>query len=284
MICLTGDVHHSSLRTNDQRYLDPARDSEPQIAARYVRLVEQHGLKLTLYVTGKTLAQEWRDFEPAAASAAVEIGGHTYDGLPQTWWNKVVYRLRGLRPPSHCGAHGSPGSQRRDIGRTVEIIRRRTGRPVVAWRSHGLVHDEHTYRLLAESGIRLISDEISATRMQPERIADGLISHPMNVLPDHDHLLHAHRDRQFVAAAQRRGYGADAFGCESYPIEKWGQIVEEQVARIEAAGGVATVLMHPVCQFLADEFRTAEKLMAFFSRYRTVWASELLSGDGPCGA
>jgi len=276
MICLTGDVHHSSLGTNDQRYLDPARDSEPRIAARYVKLAGQFGLKVTLYVTGKTLAEEWGDLQTVAASPAVELAGHSYAGLPQTRWKKLWYRLRGLRPPSHCGRQGSRGRQRRDIRRTVETIRRFTGRQIVAWRSHGLVSDRHTGPLLAEAGIRLISDEISATCLRPQRTADGLLSHPINVLPDHDHLFHAHRDERFVAQAKLRGYGTDAFGCESYGVEAWADIVREQVARIEAQGGVATLLMHPVCQFLADELRTATRLFEFLARYESVWASDLL--------
>ncbi len=267
-------MHHSSLGTNDQRHL--CGDTEVRIAARYARLAEAHGLKLTLYVTGKTFVEEWPDFQPIAVSRSVEIGGHTYGGIPQTWWKKVWYRLRGLRPPSHCGAHASRAAQRRDIQKCIAVMERIVGRRIVAWRSHGLVRDEHTYPLLAESGIRLISDEISATKMWPEPIAAGLLSHSINVLADHDHLLHAHRDQAFVAQAQLRGYGADAFGCDSYPIEQWGEIVERQVEAIETRGGVATVLMHPVCQFLADRFRTAEKLFTLFARYRTVWASELL--------
>jgi hypothetical protein len=278
MICLTGDVHHSSLGTNDQRYL--SGDTEVLIAARYVQLAEAHGLKLTLYVTGKTFAGEWRDFQPVAAARLVEIGGHTYSGIPLPWWKKAWYRWRGLTPPSHSGTHGLRDVQRRDICQCLAAIKGFLHRPVLAWRSHGLVHDAHTYPLLAEAGIRLISDEISATKTRPEPTTAGLLSHPINVLPDHDHLLHAHRDQAFVAQAKRRGYGADAFGCESYPIKQWGDLVQQQVEAIESQGGVATVLMHPICQFLADGFRTAEKLFAFFARYRTVWASELLAEAG----
>jgi len=274
MICLTGDVHHGSLRTNDQRYL--SGDTEVRIAARYVRLAEAYGLKLTLYVTGKAFAEEWADLQPAVRSPAVEVGGHTYGGIPSPWWRKAWYRVRGLTPPSHAGTHGGRAGQRRDIERCLAVMRRHLERPVTAWRSHGLVFDEHTYPLLGEAGFRLISDEISATKTQPEPTVAGLLSHPINVLPDHDHLLHAHRDQAFVAQAKARGYGADAFGCDSYSIEQWGALVRQQVEAIESQGGTATVLMHPVCQFLADGLHTAEKLFAFFARFRTVWASELL--------
>ena len=275
MICLTGDVHHRSLNTNDQRYLDYPRDSEVKIACRFVRLLGQYGLKATLYVTGKTLAEEWEDFRPIAAAEEVEIGGHTYAGLPQGRVTKLWYAMRGIRPPSHGYSHGSRRKQRRDIVRTLDIIKRKTGRDVVAWRSHGLVHDRNTYPLLAACGVRLISDEISAVKLLPEETPEGLLSHPMNVPPDHDHVFHAHRDRRFVEKAKQRGYGADEFGCESYTIGDWGQIVKRQVAGIEEKGGVATVLMHPVCQFLADDFGTARRLLEFFSQYRTVWAGDL---------
>lgn len=274
MICLTGDIHHASLGTNDQRYL-PAGESEVKIAARFTRLVEQAGLKITYYVTGRTLVDEWGPFRPIAASPAVELGGHTFAGLPASVWTRLGYALRGLTPPSHGASHGPRWKQLRDIRRTIEAVRQRTGRQIVAWRSHGLVRDENTYRLLAECGLRMISDEVSATKLVPEPTPEGLISHPLNVLMDHDHLLHAHRDAAFVAAAKARGYGADAFGCESYSIQDWGQIVREQVAKIHEQGGLPTVLMHPICQYLADDFRTAAKLMDEFARYESMWASEI---------
>jgi len=278
MICLTGDIHHASLGTNDQRYLPPG-DSEVKIAARFTRLVQQAGLKITYYVTGRTMVEEWDDFRSIADAPEVEIGGHTFAGLPQTGWMRLWYRVRGLTPPSHGYCHGSRRKQLRDIRRTIEAIRQRTGRQIVSWRSHGLVRDENTYSLLAECGIRLISDEISAANLLPERLAEGLLSHPMNVLTDHDHLLHAHRDAAFVARAKARGYGADAFGCESYSIQEWGARVLEQVERIQERGGVATVLMHPICQFLADDFRTAMGMLKQFARYQSVWACELPQHD-----
>lgn len=276
MICLTGDIHHSSLGTNDQRYVDYPQDSEVKIAARFTRLVQRYGLKATFYVTGKTLEEEWEDFRSIAEAKDVEIGGHTYDGLPVNGITKLWYRVRDIRPPSHGYRHGSRRKQKRDIKRTVKIIKEKTGCDVVSWRSHGLVYDRNTYSLLAECGIRLISDEISNTTTAPEKTPEGLLSHPMNVITDHDHLLHAHRDHEFVEKAKQRGYGVDCFGCESYAIDEWGEIVKQQVARIQQSGGVATILMHPVCQFLADGFQTAETLLEFFSKYETVWARDLL--------
>ena len=62
MICLTGDIHHTSLKWNEQKYIDP-KDSEVKIACRYLKLVEEYGIKVTFYVTGKTFKEEWGDIK-----------------------------------------------------------------------------------------------------------------------------------------------------------------------------------------------------------------------------
>jgi len=94
MICLTGDVHHSSLGTNDQCYLSGG--TEVRIAARYARLAEAHGVKLTFYVTGKTLVEEWRDFQTVAVTFAfdcVSFASHL-DALGPTTWKAIVPTVR----------------------------------------------------------------------------------------------------------------------------------------------------------------------------------------------
>jgi peptidoglycan/xylan/chitin deacetylase (PgdA/CDA1 family) len=275
MICLTGDIHHSSLRINDQRFITDPGDSEPRIAARWLRLVEKHGLKVTFYVTGRTLAEEWDAFRPIAESPRVEIGGHTYRGLPRPLGARVRTFLTGRATLSHSLSHGSRARQKRDVERMIAIVERRTGRRIRCWRSHGLVTDANTYRILAECGIRFISDDLDWSKMMPERIPEGLISHPMNVIMDHDHIYHAHRTREYVEEQKKNwGFAADPTR-ESYDIQDWAGIVQRQVAAIQSAGGVATVLMHPLCMYLADGFRTAEKLLEFFSRFPSAWASDL---------
>jgi len=126
-------------------------------------------------------------------------------------------------------------------------------------------------------GVRTISDEISNTKLFPEKTKEGLISHPMNVIMDHDHIYHAHRNKEYVEKAKQRGYGyAGDFISDSYTIEEWGEMVEKQVIDIEKKNGIATILMHPICQFLSDEFKTARKLLKLFSQYKTIWAKEII--------
>ena len=61
----------------------------------------------------------------------------------------------------------------------------------------------------------------------------------------------------------------------SYDIADWGRIVEQQVAAIEAEGGLATVLMHPLCMYVADEFRTMERLLERWTGHTCIWAREV---------
>jgi peptidoglycan/xylan/chitin deacetylase (PgdA/CDA1 family) len=275
MICLTGDIHHSSLKTNDQMFAKNRSDTEVKITCRYLKILEQYNLKVTFYTTGKTMKREWNDFKPIAESPLVEIGGHTYSGLPRSVYSRMLYRISGKPTVSHSDSHGNYSRQTRDVEKMIRISRIRTGKAVVSWRSHGLVTDSNTYTILKEKGIKFISDDLCWVKIHPERTEEGLISHPINVIMDHDHVYHAHRTPHFVKKQMRNWPLQNDPTSESYYITEWGNIVERQVAAIEKRGGVATVLLHPICMYLADEFKTADRLFKFFSNYTTVWAREV---------
>ena len=125
MICLTGDVHHDGLATNEQLHLRGSGTSEVAVSVEYVHLCEKHGVKCTLYTTGRTLADQWDTFRTAAESDAVEVGGHTFAALPRRWHSRLVAWLTGGVSSSHADSHGSRSAQRRDIRRMCRIARRR---------------------------------------------------------------------------------------------------------------------------------------------------------------
>lgn len=276
MICLTGDIHHDSLATNEQIFLSSRepQSSEVRISREYVRLCEKHEVKCTLYTTGRTLAGQWSAFEPIAESPVVEVGGHTYGGLPRSRLSRMLSTMGWRASLSHGDSHGSFAKQRRDAVRMVDIARQRLGHDIVSWRSHGLVRDENTNPILSELGIRYISDEIAWHKHLPEKTGAGLVSHPLNVIMDHDHLYHAHRTTDYVARQQADWPLKDDPTSESYAIEDWADVVERQVNAIEAKGGVATVLMHPICMYVADGFATMRRLLRRFAESHTIWARE----------
>jgi len=275
MICLTGDIHQASLKTNEQKYIENPDNSEVKISCRYLKLLEKYGIKATFYVTGKTLDEEWNDFKPIADSELVEIGGHTYGGLPISNLYRAWCKITGKTPLSHSYTHGSRMQQKKDIQKMIDVVKARTGKNVVSWRSHGLVFDNNTYPLLAEMRVQMISDDLNWNKIHPEKIKEGLISHPMNVIMDHDHIYHAHRTKEYVDKMGKNWPWPDDPAKGSYTVEEWGKMVEEQVLDIEEKGGIATVLMHPICMYISDCFKTAEKLFKVFSKYKTIWAQEI---------
>jgi hypothetical protein len=268
VICLTGDVHHASLRINDQRFIKSG-DSEVKIARRYVSLLEKHGVKGTLYICGKCFTEEWSDLEPTVTSPLLEIGSHGYRARQP----RPLFDWYGRRTGNW---NGPRWFQEWDIRRSAEACEQKTGSRPISWRAHSYKVDPNTAPLLEKYGFRLVSDEIKAKNIWPERIGHGLVSHPLNTIPDHDHLYHAHRTEVFVQRANALGYGADEFGAVSYCIEEWGRLVLMQVENIEAEGGIATVLAHPLCMYLADGFATFEALLRVFSKSKCIWAREIL--------
>lgn len=277
MICLTGDTHHDGLDTNEQLWMRQHGDdsSEVDITREYVRLCERHHVKCTIYVTGRTLADQWDKFRPIAESPFCEVGGHTYEALPRPRFSRLRAWLSGEVSCSHANSHGSYRAQERDVKKMCDIARQRLGEPIVSWRSHGFVRDENTDEILFKHGIRFISDDMSWDKLHPQRNVAGLVSHAVNVMMDHDHIYHAHRTPEYVQKQKKNwNYTADP-ATESYKIDEWGDLLLEQVRKIDDAGGVATVLMHPVCMYVADGFKTFAKLLAVFAKSKTVFAREI---------
>ena len=61
MICLTGDLHHASLGTENQRHCDI---TEIQVARRYTDMLSEAGVKVTYFVSGRAFDEEWDASEP----------------------------------------------------------------------------------------------------------------------------------------------------------------------------------------------------------------------------
>lgn len=266
VIWLTGDLHHASLGTGNQAHAD---DSEIRIAGRYLRMLEEAGVKVTFFVSGLAAVEEWDDLRPIAESPAVELGGHNYScftpALPHRVWKKVL------------GSYNGPRTvQRRDCRRTQAAIRERTGRTIRVWRNHMYMHGPWTEEVLASCGIDLVSDATSATVAGPERHPDGIWTFPLNVIPDHEHLYHAERTPEWVASWLARYGFRDAFGSDSYHVEDWTDLVVEQLRAHAAAGRVASMIVHPITLYLCDRFRSFRRILDVLASSETVHAAALV--------
>jgi hypothetical protein len=259
-VIITGDVHQA-IGSSDQRFVDR---SESALAVDYARIADRYGVKVTLLFTGRAIVEDGAEAQALLEMENVEIGGHGWDALRPIWWHAALRRLTG-------SPHGPAWLQQRMIRRACAVIEQYTGRQVRSWRNHAYRYDCHTPRLLAQAGVSIWSDRVQLEHRFPRRHPSGIVILPINTLPDHEHLYHGARMPQQVVD---EGYGP------SYMPDLWYDRVCIQIEEVACAGGTATLLVHPICMKVADDFATFERLCAFLSNYPSRFASE--AADQPC--
>ncbi len=266
MICLTGDLHHASLETGNQRHADR---SEIQIAADFTRRLERAGVKATFFVSGKAFVEESADLASIVRSPAIELGGHNWNCFQPQLLHRIWKKVGG-------SYNGPEWFQLRDALKTIETIREHTGVRIRSWRNHMYMHGPHTERALSAAGIELCSDGVNRSGRGPVWHRDGIWNFPLNVMPDHEHIYHAERTPEWVDAWVKRYGWSDDFGPESYTIDRWVELVLGQLQRREARGVVSNLIIHPITMYLADRFAGMDRILDYLSTRRTVWISEVL--------
>lgn len=266
MICLTGDIHHSSLGTGNQAHSDIP---EAESAVRFLALLERYQVKMTCFISGKTFRDEWPQIAPVALHPLVEVGGHNWDCFEPSLWHRLWNKLQG-------SYNGPAWYQRRDARKTIAIIEARTGQRIRSWRNHMYMHGPHTEAVLAAEGISICSDGVRQAAAGPVWHPAGLYNFPLNILPDHEHIYHAERTPEWVEQWIRRYNWSDDFGSESYPVDVWADKVLEQLQANEAAGKISNLILHPLTMYLCDRFAAAERILAYLGSRKTVWMQELV--------
>ncbi|MFB6202769.1 MAG: polysaccharide deacetylase family protein [Halorhabdus sp.] len=251
-VCITGDVHHMSMETRDQEYMDR---TEVEAAIEYAEIAAEYDVPVTLFVTGKAAVEEPDRVRTLAAMDNVEIGGHNYWGFTtpvHKGWRALAKLTDG-----RIGSWNGPRSfQAYEIRKTIEALEA-VGAEVASWRDHAYRHDEHTAELLAEHGITHFSDVV-----EPEgevRKQGALTVVPINTPPDHEHVYHAFRTPEFVEENEFEG----PFGNESYSVGEWVETVQQSLSHHQTSKMVTTVLAHPACMDLADSMEVFEKLCSY---------------------
>lgn len=266
MLCVTGDLHHMSLGTNEQNFLPPGK-TEIETGFHYLNIAEKYGIKTTLFITGKCFQEEWKQVKTLLHFQLNEIGGHTFNAFSPKLPYRIFNKLFG-------SFNGPKFVQRWDIQRTIDIIYENTGRKITSWRNHAYMHDHHTNNLLFTQNIQVTSDCVDPLIIKPYRESNGITVLPLNVIPDHEHLLHAHRTERLQNYIHTKYGWSDKFGWKAFPPKDWLKLVIRDVEKIENQDGIATVLMHPLCMFSADNFTIFEEFCRFASHRTTIFASE----------
>jgi hypothetical protein len=254
-VVLTGDVHQF-IPSSDRRH---ASETESELAVEYARIAEVHGLKVTLFFTGRALREDAAHARPLLSMENVEIGGHGWDAFRPSWLYGPLRRVSG-------SSHGSAWWQRATIKRTCAVMKSFAGSPPRSWRNHAYVHDGNTARLLAEAGIVAWSDEVDLGRERPYVHDTGLAVLPINTLPDHENLYHGDRTPEALGDTP-----------SLYPADWRARVVEAVDATLEH-GGLATILAHPLCMKVADGWETFETLCAELAGRPTLFAAEAANG------
>lgn len=253
-IVLTGDVHQW-IDSADRAY---ASETESALALEYARIAGRHGLKVTLFFTGLAMIEDAASVRDLLAERNVEFGGHGWDSFRPRWRYRVLNKLFG-------SPHGPSAMQARMVRRTRITIERMTGQQVQSWRNHAYGFDANTPSVLAEAGIGVWSDKVDPDGVGPHAHRSGVTILPINTTPDHEHIYHGGQTFETIPVAKQPQY-------DHAPA--WREGVLQQAEAIVARGGVATILAHPLCMKVADDWRTFESLCSSLSRYPSVWAAD----------
>ena len=255
-----------SLGTGNQRHCDI---TEIQVAQRYLNLLEEAKVKVTFFVSGLALVEEWNDLEPICRHPLVEVGGHNYYCFKPELFHRVWNKLSG-------SYNGPAWYQRWETAKTVRVIEQRCNTRTTSWRNHMYMHGPHTEACLKACGVRICSDGVEKNSTGPVLHPDGVYNFPINVMPDHEHIYHAERTPEWVDAWVARYNWSDDYGPESYDIEEWTDRVLDELKSHEENGILSNMLIHPITLYLCDKFKSFERILEFISTCSTVHMRDVL--------
>ena len=255
MVCLTGDVHQRSYRGTDTPF---SSRTEVELAEKYCDIAGKYGIKVTLFFTGRACKEEPQMVKIIADLSHCEIGGHTFAAFRDPL-SRIFKKVYGT-------PWGTKAHQLRDIHRTITSIHQVTGQRIQTWRNHSYLRTADTDRMLESCGISVVSDEVSDLKISAEWVSPAFRSVPMNVLPDHEHVLHGKYQHGKTRPDRLK---------RRVTIMEWAVLVKRRIREICETGGTATVLAHPLCMEVADGMTVFEDLCQFSQQYGTVWVSEV---------
>ena len=104
----------------------------------------------------------------------------------------------------------------------------------------------------------------------------GLYSFPINIIPDHEHLIHAERTPEWIEWWQKRYNWSDDYGPDSYYIDEWAEIVLQGLKEREQKGIPSVLIIHPITMYLCDEFKQLKRILEYISTCENEFFSHSL--------
>lgn len=243
-IWLTGDVHHMSMNGSDQVLLKKNRikKTEVELCKPYLDISNHYGFKPTLFFSGRSIMEEGDKVRKLVSKYNFSIGGHTYSTYQPVILSKISRKLFG-------SPYFSKWFQKNDIDKTSKIIYNKLNFRIKYWRNHAYQSDIYTNQILSEKGFTRVSNKVDLKVNSICKINNSLDSYPINTLPDHESLPHSTEHESQINP------------------NVWVKKNIEYVKTIVNNGGTATLLLHPLCMFLENNFSFMEELLSKISVY-----------------
>ena len=240
-IWLTGDVHHMSMHGSDQ-VLNGINKTEVELCEPYLEISNHYGFKPTLFFSGKSIKEEVEKVQELVSKYTFSIGGHTYSTYQPIILSKISRKL--FNSPYFL-----KWFQKNDINKTSDIIENQLDYKIKYWRNHAYQSDVHTNQILSKKGFTRVSNEVDLKVINYKKIYKRLDSYPINTLPDHENLPHS----------TEHEYQIDPY--------VWVEKNVEYVKNILNNDGTATLLLHPLCMFLENNFSFMKELLSKIAKY-----------------
>lgn len=267
MISITSDIHHQGLQTGNQKYSDL---TEVATAVIMHQIFEEFKIKGTYFISGKAFEDHWKEVKKVCRSEQFDIGGHNYYCFKPELFHRITNKL-------FNSYNGSKSYQKWETKKTQSIIQQRIGRECIFWRNHMYMHGKYTDDVLPKLGIKICSDGVKKESNGLNLISNDYFHFPINIIPDHEHLIHAERTREWIEEWVKRYNWSDDFGSNSYPIEVWRKILIDQVHQNEKNGIVSNIIIHPITMYLCDNFESLRFILDSLKEYEFINFSDLYS-------
>lgn len=255
MIYLTSDIHHASLNTGNQSHCNI---SEIETATIMSELIFERKIKATYFISGQSFDEEWSELKKFVMHSNIALGGHNYNCFKPD----LLHRISNKFLNSYNGPRFYQFS---DTKKTIEAIKRKTGKTISLWRNHMYMHGKYTDDVLPKCGITICSDGVKKDSNGPCKQTPNYFHFPINIIPDHEHLIHAERTPEWIKWWQERYNWSDDFGPDSYYIEEWTELVLSQLKHNEKNGIISNMIIHPITMYLCDEFKSLKKILDFIA-------------------
>ena len=269
MISITSDIHHQGLQTGNQKHSDI---TEVQTAVIMHRLFKQFNIKATYFISGKAFEDQWEELKNICNDPSFDIGGHNYYCFKPELFHRITNKL-------FNSYNGSKGYQRWETKKTQRIIKEKIGRDCIFWRNHMYMHGKYTDDVLKELGIKVCSDGVKKDSNGLDLVSNDYFHFPINIIPDHEHLIHAERTPEWIEDWVKRYNWSDDFGSDSYPVEVWREILINQVKENEKNGILSNIIIHPITMYLCDNFKSLEIILDELKEFQFVNFSDLYTAQ-----